>query len=258
MSDFMGSVFTNIMDLTHKKKLIYYAGNYSTYVKTKQENEVNQMKAYHKQQDEIAHIKKFIASAGTYANLVRQAKSKQKIIDKMEAAGLGEKVETGKQLRFNFEDVRKLDMDSRIAILGANGTGKSSLLHLITGALQPCEGTISNHLVCCGGVCSTNARILENSMLMPPLPPVDQIEQSFLRPPHLYVLMPRSSVSSIYTIYSTDSIKSSVNLTYTTLLTNTYTCKERLLDMTPQSLKAHLPTARSPGFNSGFNAQFPQ
>ncbi|KAF9547320.1 P-loop containing nucleoside triphosphate hydrolase protein [Agrocybe pediades] len=173
--DFMDSVCTNIMDLTHKKKLIYYAGNYSTYVKTKQENEVNQMKAYHKQQDEIAHIKKFIASAGTYANLVRQAKSKQKIIDKMEAAGLVEKVETGKQLRFNFEDVRKLpppiiafdnvafsysgkkedylyeklsfgiDMDSRVAILGANGTGKSTLLHLITGALQPCEGTISKH-----------------------------------------------------------------------------------------------------------------
>ena len=43
---------------------------------------------------------RFIASAGTYANLVRQAKSKQKIIDKMEAAGLIEKVEAGKQLRF--------------------------------------------------------------------------------------------------------------------------------------------------------------
>ena len=36
-------------------------------------------------------------------------------------------------------------MDSRIAILGANGTGKSTLLHLITGALQPSEGTISKH-----------------------------------------------------------------------------------------------------------------
>jgi ATP-binding cassette, subfamily F, member 2 len=36
-------------------------------------------------------------------------------------------------------------MDSRIAILGANGTGKSTLLHLITGALQPTEGTISKH-----------------------------------------------------------------------------------------------------------------
>jgi energy-coupling factor transporter ATP-binding protein EcfA2 len=36
-------------------------------------------------------------------------------------------------------------MDSRVAILGANGAGKSTLLHLITGALQPCEGTISKH-----------------------------------------------------------------------------------------------------------------
>lgn len=50
----------------------------------------------------------FIASAGTYANLVKQAKSKQKIIDKMEAAGLVEKIDTPKLLRFNFEDVKKL------------------------------------------------------------------------------------------------------------------------------------------------------
>jgi ATP-binding cassette subfamily F protein 2 len=122
--DFMDSVCTNVMDLTMKKKLVYYTGNYTTYVRTKQENEVNQMKAYHKQQEEIAHIKKyvflfiavhyrlnavrFIASAGTYANLVKQAKSKQKIIDKMEAAGLVEKVETPRPLRFHFEDIRKL------------------------------------------------------------------------------------------------------------------------------------------------------
>ncbi|KAG8922205.1 hypothetical protein FRC01_014337, partial [Tulasnella sp. 417] len=174
--DFMDSICTNIMELTPKKKMVYYSGNYTTFVRTKSENEVNQMKAYHKQQEEIAHIKKFIASAGTYANLVKQAKSKQKIIDKMEAAGLIEKVEVPRPLRFNFEDIQKLpppiiafnevafsysgkqedylyqklsfgiDMDSRIAILGANGTGKSTLLHLITGALQPCEGTISKHI----------------------------------------------------------------------------------------------------------------
>ncbi|KAF8733450.1 hypothetical protein AX14_003845 [Amanita brunnescens Koide BX004] len=174
--DFLDSVCTNIMDLTMKKKLIYYNGNYTTYVKTKGENEVNQMKAYHKQQEEIAHIKKFIASAGTYANLVRQAKSKQKIIDKMEAAGLIEKVEQPRPLRFHFEEIRRLpppilsfdhvafsysgkkeqylyqrlsfgiDMDSRIAIVGANGAGKSTLLNLITGILQPCEGTISKHV----------------------------------------------------------------------------------------------------------------
>ena len=37
-------------------------------------------------------------------------------------------------------------MDSRIAIVGQNGTGKSTLLNLITGALQPVEGTISRHV----------------------------------------------------------------------------------------------------------------
>jgi ATPase subunit of ABC transporter with duplicated ATPase domains len=36
-------------------------------------------------------------------------------------------------------------MDSRIAILGANGTGKSTLLNLIMSSLQPVEGTISKH-----------------------------------------------------------------------------------------------------------------
>jgi ATP-binding cassette subfamily F protein 2 len=37
-------------------------------------------------------------------------------------------------------------MDSRVAIVGKNGTGKSTLLNLITGALQPVEGTVSRHV----------------------------------------------------------------------------------------------------------------
>lgn len=174
-ADFMDSVCTNILDLTLHKKFLTYGGNYATYVRTKTENETNQMKAYAKQQEEIAHIKKFIASAGTYANLVKQAKSKQKIIDKMEAAGLIEPVVQPKLLRFTFEEVRKLpppiiafndvafsysgkkedylykdlsfgiDMDSRVAIVGQNGTGKSTLLNLITGALMPVEGSVQRH-----------------------------------------------------------------------------------------------------------------
>ena len=36
-------------------------------------------------------------------------------------------------------------MDSRIAIVGQNGTGKSTLLNLITGALQPIQGTLTRH-----------------------------------------------------------------------------------------------------------------
>ena len=37
-------------------------------------------------------------------------------------------------------------MDSRIAIVGQNGTGKSTLLNLITSMLQPCAGTVSRHV----------------------------------------------------------------------------------------------------------------
>ncbi|KAF9918421.1 ABC transporter ATP-binding protein arb1 [Linnemannia zychae] len=174
--DFLNGVCTNIMNLTHKRKLVNYAGNYDTYVKTRAELEVNQMKAYVKQQEEIAHIKKFIASAGTYANLVRQAKSKQKIIDKMEAAGLVEKVDPPLLFKFKFSETDKLpppvlafddvgfsysgdikdalyrgvdlgiDMDSRVALVGPNGAGKSTLLKLMTGELTATEGRIQRHI----------------------------------------------------------------------------------------------------------------
>ncbi|KAJ1945833.1 ABC transporter ATP-binding protein arb1, partial [Kickxella alabastrina] len=106
--DFLNTVCNNIVHITPKRRLIYYGGNYDIFVRTKQENEVNQMKAYDKQQEEIAHIKKFIASAGTYSNLVRQAKSKQKIIDKMEAAGLIEKIEVDRKIKFRFPDTTRL------------------------------------------------------------------------------------------------------------------------------------------------------
>ncbi|KAG0258878.1 ABC transporter ATP-binding protein arb1 [Mortierella polycephala] len=174
--DFLNGVCTNIMNLNHKRKLVNYHGNYDTYVKTRAELEVNQMKAYVKQQEEIAHIKKFIASAGTYANLVRQAKSKQKIIDKMEAAGLIEKVDPPLLFKFRFSDTDKLpppvlafdevgfaysgdikdalyrgvnlgiDMDSRVALVGPNGAGKSTLLKLMTGELTATEGRVQRHM----------------------------------------------------------------------------------------------------------------
>ncbi|CDS05538.1 Putative ATP-binding cassette, subfamily F,FT member 2 [Lichtheimia ramosa] len=173
--DFLNGVCTNIMHLNHKRKLVYYGGNYDMFIKTKEENEINQAKAYEKQQEEIAHIKKFIASAGTYANLVRQAKSKQKIIDKMEAAGLVEKVEKPHAFKFSFTDVAKLpppvlafqdvsfaydgnlerplykdielgvDMDSRVALVGPNGAGKSTLLKLMSGELLPQGGRVQRH-----------------------------------------------------------------------------------------------------------------
>ena len=105
--DFLNGVCTTMIDM-RQKQLLYYGGNYDSYAKTRTEQEVNQQKAYEKQQDEIKHIKKFIASAGTYANLVRQAKSRQKILDKMEADGFIQPVHQDRVFSFRFADVEKL------------------------------------------------------------------------------------------------------------------------------------------------------
>jgi ATPase subunit of ABC transporter with duplicated ATPase domains len=59
-----------------------------------QENELIQARKYDKEQEEIKHIKDFIGSCGTYADKMKQAKSKQKILDKMEAVGLTKPVES--------------------------------------------------------------------------------------------------------------------------------------------------------------------
>jgi ATP-binding cassette subfamily F protein 2 len=172
--DFLNGVCSNMIDMRNKQ-LIYYGGNYDSYIKTRSENETNQQKAYLKQQDEILHIKKFIASAGTYANLVRQAKSRQKILDKMEADGFIQPVANDRVFTFRFADVEKLpppvlsfddvtfsysgkpadnlyehldlgvDMDSRTALVGPNGVGKSTLLRIMTGKLSPTGGSVSRH-----------------------------------------------------------------------------------------------------------------
>lgn len=173
--DFLNGVCNEIMHLDTRKKLNYYGGNYATYCRTRKENEVAQMKQYVKQQEEIKDIKNFISSCGTYANLVRQAKSRQKLLDKMIDDGLIEKVPEEhavnlefpnptalsppvlalKEMGFAYDGNMKnclyknvdygIDLDSRIVLLGPNGAGKSTLLKLFVGELSATEGDIQRH-----------------------------------------------------------------------------------------------------------------
>jgi ATP-binding cassette subfamily F protein 2 len=171
--DFLNGVCTNIIHM-HQKKLNYYTGDYDTYVRTRAENEENQMKKYRWEQDQIANMKEYIARFGHgSAKLARQAQSKEKVLAKMVREGLTEKVETEKVVQFNFENVGKLpppvlqftevsfgyskdkilysnvdlgvDLDSRVAIVGPNGAGKSTLLKLMTGDLDPLDGMVKRH-----------------------------------------------------------------------------------------------------------------
>jgi ATP-binding cassette subfamily F protein 2 len=63
--DFLNGVCTHIIWLT-QGQLTYYTGNYDTFKKTVAENEVVQMKKYQKEQEDIKHIKEFIASCGEW------------------------------------------------------------------------------------------------------------------------------------------------------------------------------------------------
>eukprot|EP00939_MAST-03C_sp_MAST-3C-sp1_P002296 g2296.t1 len=173
--DFLNTVCTNTLHLTREGKLESYGGNYDTFVKTRKEKRTNQLKQWKKEQDSIAHIKKFIASCGTYSNLVKQAQSKQKIIDKMVERGLTKKPKDDPTYSFKFPDTGRLappivsfkdvsfsysgkkedylythldfgiDQDSRIALVGPNGVGKSTLLKLLVGTITPVEGSVSRH-----------------------------------------------------------------------------------------------------------------
>jgi ATP-binding cassette subfamily F protein 2 len=173
--DFLNGVCTNIMQLTQKCELVNWQGNYDMYVQTRTEVEKNQRTKWKKEQDDIKHLEDFIRSCGTYANLRKQADSKQKIIDKMKAAGLTEEPMADPKYTFKFPNPDPLappviafhdvafsysgkkedylykdlafgiDMDSRIALVGPNGAGKSTLLKLIRDEIQPVEGDVKRH-----------------------------------------------------------------------------------------------------------------
>jgi len=169
--DFLNGVCTDIVHM-HLNRLKYYGGNYETYVKTRNELEENQMKRHKWEQDQISHMKDYIARFGHgSAKLARQAQSKEKTLKKMVDGGLTERVNRDKTVTFYFPDCDNipppvimvqhvafkypgapkkifndldfgLDLDSRIALVGPNGAGKSTLIKLLTGDLVPTDGLI--------------------------------------------------------------------------------------------------------------------
>ncbi|XP_014225919.1 ATP-binding cassette sub-family F member 2 [Trichogramma pretiosum] len=175
--DFLNGICTNIIHL-NKKCLKYYTGNYDAFVKTRMELLENQAKQYNWEQDQIAHMKNYIARFGHgSAKLARQAQSKEKTLAKMVAQGLTEKVSTDKTLNFYFPSCGTIpppvimvqnvsfrysddapwiyknlefgiDLDTRLALVGPNGAGKSTLLKLLYGDLVPSSGMIrkNSHL----------------------------------------------------------------------------------------------------------------
>lgn len=175
--DFMNGVCTNIIHL-FQKQLVYYGGNYDSFVKTRLELLENQQKRYNWEQSQLQHMKDYVARFGHgSAKLARQAQSKEKTMAKMIAGGLTEKAVTETVKQFYFFDAGEIpppvimvqhvsfrynentpwiykdidfgiDLDTRIALVGPNGAGKSTLLKLLCTDVMPTDGLIRRHSHC--------------------------------------------------------------------------------------------------------------
>lgn len=172
--DFLNQVCTNII-LLRQQKLTVFGGNYDTYMKTRQEKELEQQRQHDWEQDQMQHMKDYIAKFGHgSAKLARQAQSKEKTLARMVRGGLTESVTSDKSVSIRFVPCGKLpppviqlqavsfryndnspylyqnlefgaDLDSRICLVGPNGAGKSTLLKLISGELTPTDGMVRRH-----------------------------------------------------------------------------------------------------------------
>uniref|UniRef100_T1JK48 ABC transporter domain-containing protein n=1 Tax=Strigamia maritima TaxID=126957 RepID=T1JK48_STRMM len=161
---FLDVVPTDILHL-HSKHLDSYRGAYSNFIKTMTEKLKNQQREYEAQQQHKAHVQEFIDKFRYNAKRASLVQSKIKMLEKLPELQKIEKI-GGVVLNFppteplappiiQLDDVAfhyvpdkiifgdisvSANMESRICIVGENGTGKSTLLKIIMGELSPVRG----------------------------------------------------------------------------------------------------------------------
>ena len=147
-------------------KLTTFKGNYSQYVKERELMNNQQEAAYEKQQEKIKKEEEFIQKNLVRASTTKRAQSRRKALNKMERIKppkhkqkvrinftsdrpSGKEVLIAKDLTIGYPDktmVSDIDFqvnkNDRVAIIGPNGIGKSTLLKTIMKKLEPKDGSI--------------------------------------------------------------------------------------------------------------------
>lgn len=164
---FLNKVCTRICEI-EQGRLTSYRGDYSSYLVQKQMNSERQLKEYEAQQKEIAKLEDYVAKNLVRASTSKMAKSRQHMLDRIERIDKPLMYSKPPKIKLEYdieptkdivrvvdcplvvgegadkkELIKSLTMNVRrgehVAIIGANGIGKTSILKLIQGII-PHEG----------------------------------------------------------------------------------------------------------------------
>ncbi|MBF0334989.1 MAG: ABC-F family ATP-binding cassette domain-containing protein [Alphaproteobacteria bacterium] len=162
--DILNTVVERVIHIDNGK-LVAYAGNYDRFERTRRERMELQAKAAVKQIEQRKKIQAFVDRFRAKASKAAQAQSRLKMLERMEPVVA---VVDDRAMVFDFPDPEglpppvialdgvsvgyqpgrpvlsnlslRIDMDDRIALLGANGNGKSTMAKLLSGRLAPAGG----------------------------------------------------------------------------------------------------------------------
>jgi ATP-binding cassette, subfamily F, member 3 len=160
---FLDNVVTKTVDVT-QQQLVTYEGNYSFYLQEKELRQSIQQNAYENQQAKIRQTERFIERFKAKATKSRQVQSRVKSLEKLDL--IEEVIDDTAAVNFRFKfnqqpgrfiinlnqvsksygqlEILKnttaaIERTDKIALIGANGKGKSTLLRIIAGE-EPVEG----------------------------------------------------------------------------------------------------------------------
>lgn len=160
---FLDNVITSTVEVA-RQSLTQYAGNYSFYLKEKTLREEIQKNAYENQQQAIKQTERFVERFRSKATKARQVQSRVKALERMDVIEdvvdenmtmnfkFGFKQKSGRYI-MEFNNISKaygdlqilknttgqIERGDKIALIGANGKGKSTMLRIIAGT-EPVEG----------------------------------------------------------------------------------------------------------------------
>ena len=167
---FLNQVCTHMADLDYGKIAIY-PGNYDDFMEASTMARERQQNANAKAKERIAELQNFVRRFSANASKAKQATSRQKLIEKLKPEDVKPSSRQYPWIRFEFDEKEKLHRQAveienldfaypgssrkifsrftlslnggdRLAIIGENGVGKTTLLKLLMGELQPQRGSI--------------------------------------------------------------------------------------------------------------------